>query len=69
MAEVARLALGVVGVAGLHSVVLQVVEQISDAASFNTDFTNQKIAFKYGEDVLEGLRNRDRLGRNRDPAS
>jgi hypothetical protein len=45
MAEAAGLALGVVGVAGLYSVVLQVVEQISNAASFNTDFATQKTTF------------------------
>lgn len=45
MAEVAGLALGVVGVAGLYSVTLQVIEQITDAASFNADFKTQSTKF------------------------
>ena len=42
MAEIAGLALGVVGVAGLYSVTLQVFEQISDAANFNRDLESQQ---------------------------
>ncbi|KAJ9156763.1 hypothetical protein NKR19_g4227 [Coniochaeta hoffmannii] len=42
MAEIAGLALGVVGVAGLYSVTLQVFEQISDIASFNRDLETQQ---------------------------
>ncbi|KAH8904727.1 hypothetical protein BR93DRAFT_830465 [Coniochaeta sp. PMI_546] len=46
MAEIAGLALGVVGVAGLYSVTLQVFEQISNAASFNRDFATQQAKLK-----------------------
>lgn len=46
MAEIAGLALGVVGVAGLYSVTLQVFEQISDAANFNRDFATQQAKLK-----------------------
>lgn len=46
MAEIAGLALGVVGVAGLYSVTVQVLEQISDAAAFSDDFRNQSTKFK-----------------------
>lgn len=42
MAEVAGLVLGVAGVAGLYSVTLQVFEQISDAAKFDSDFETHK---------------------------
>ncbi|KAB5575375.1 hypothetical protein GE09DRAFT_1091785 [Coniochaeta sp. 2T2.1] len=46
MAELAGLALGVVGVAGLYSVTLQVFEQISDAANFNRDLETQQAKLK-----------------------
>jgi hypothetical protein len=46
MAEIAGLALGVAGVAGLYSVTQQVFEQISNAANFDREFETQQAKLK-----------------------